>query len=103
MAINIIISRRVLKEQEAELAPILKQLFELASKQKGYLFGETLYSRDDPEEQLVISVWKTMKDWENYQQLDDSQNLHRTVDLILGSESPHRIFFKKALGSEPVS
>ncbi len=97
MAVKIIISRKILKELEEVVAPFLNQLFLLASRQNGYLFGETLYCKDDPEDRLTIGSWRSLKDWEAFLELEESKDLHSKVDLILGRESTHRVYFKKAL------
>ena len=55
MAVKIILRRKIAKDKEASLLPLLIQMRALATSQPGYISGETLRNMEDPEEVLVIS------------------------------------------------
>ncbi len=58
MLVKVLIKRKVTQEKEAALLDLITQLRTLASRQPGYISGETLRSADNPEEYLVISTWQ---------------------------------------------
>ena len=66
MSIKIIIKRRVPKEKEKEVLPLIKELRLLTTKQEGYISGETLDRVDKPGQSLVISTWQSIEDWNNW-------------------------------------
>ncbi len=59
MAVKIIIRRKVGKDKEGRLLPLLIQLRALAAAQPGYISGETLRNVDRPDDYLVISTWQS--------------------------------------------
>ena len=56
MAVKIIITIKVAKDEEAELLPLLIQMRALAPAQTGYISGETLKHMENSEKYLVIST-----------------------------------------------
>ena len=89
MAVKIIIKRRVAKEKEAELLPLLIQLRSLATAQPGYITGETLRNMDNPEEYLVISTWQSLDNWNAWASSKQRGDIQEKVDALLGTESEY--------------
>ena len=93
MSVRVILYRRVPAEKSAELAPLLVELRSLAVAQPGYVSGETLMNRDDPEEVLVISTWTNEASWERWVANEKRQAVQRKVDALLGRETLYQVYY----------
>jgi heme-degrading monooxygenase HmoA len=93
MAVKIIIVRRVPKEKQNEIRPLLLQMRAVANAQVGYVSGETLVNYDDPEENLVISTWKSLENWNQWLRNEQRIDLQSQVDRILGHETLYQIYY----------
>ncbi len=93
MAVKIIIVRRVPKEKQNEIRPLLLQMRAVANAQVGYISGETLVNYDDPEENLVISTWKSLENWNQWLRNEQRIDLQSQVDRILGHETLYQIYY----------
>lgn len=92
MAIKIIIKRTVSEDKVKYLTPLLKQLRALANNQSGYISGETLKRIDNPSDYLVISMWKSVEDWEKWFSSNDRIGVQNKVDIILGKKTEYEIY-----------
>lgn len=93
MAVKIIIVRHVTREKSTELRPLLLEMRSLANAQSGYVSGETLVNFDDPSEYLVISTWKTLKDWNLWLEEPSRRKLQAKVDEISGEETRYSVYY----------
>ena len=66
MTVKIFIKRNVTESFEGGLTSLLHQMRSACLMQEGYVSGQTLKRIDEPGERLVISVWKSLEDWENW-------------------------------------
>jgi heme-degrading monooxygenase HmoA len=92
MAIKILIRRRVPEGKNEELIPLLVRLRNLATKQIGYISGETLRNKDDRGDYLVISTWQSLQDWQDWERLPDREAIQSTIDATLGTKTTYEIF-----------
>lgn len=92
MAVKIIINRKVAKDKEAELLPLLIQLRALATAQPGYISGETLRNMDDPEESLVISTWNSVENWKDWLSSRQRSEVQEKIDNLLGVETEYKAY-----------
>ena len=90
MAVKIIINRRVAKDKEPELLPLLIQLRTLATAQPGYISGETLRNMDDPEESLVISTWNSVEDWKDWFSSKQRAEVQEMIDNLLEVDTEYK-------------
>ncbi|OHB33015.1 MAG: hypothetical protein A2X84_05525 [Desulfuromonadaceae bacterium GWC2_58_13] len=93
MSVKIIIVRRVPKELENEIRPLLLQMRAVANAQVGYISGETLINYDDPQEHVVISTWKSLENWNQWLRNEKRIELQGQVDRILGHETLYQIYY----------
>jgi heme-degrading monooxygenase HmoA len=93
MAVKIIIKRKVPKDKEIELQPLLNQLRSKAIALPDYISGETLRNVDDPEEYLVISTWKSVASWKEWEASDQRKEINDRIDVLLGEKSQYDIYF----------
>lgn len=92
MSVKVIISRTVSADQVNAIKPYLAELHALAWRSKGYISGEALINRDQPDERITISSWQAVENWEAYRNLEEAQQLHYKVDQILGRESRYTVY-----------
>lgn len=92
MLVKVLIKRKVKQEKEAALLDLITQLRTLASKQPGYISGETLRSADNPEEYLVISTWQAMDDWKKWFKSKQRASLQDKIDEILGKKTAYEVY-----------
>jgi heme-degrading monooxygenase HmoA len=69
MAVKVIIRRTVPPDRVEDLQPLFVELRNRATRQPGYISGETLRRLDKPDEFLVISTWDSSDDWTGHQHL----------------------------------
>ncbi len=93
MAIKVILVRRVPVEKAHELKPLLLELRALALAQAGYVSGETLMNRDDPEEYLVISTWSSLDHWNAWSNNEQRKAVQQKVDALLGQPTLYQVYY----------
>ena len=92
MAIKIIIARKVTKEKEAELLPLLIQMRALATAQPGYISGETLRNVENSEDTLVISTWQSVDNWNAWLASKQRAVIQEKIDTLLGQKTEYSIY-----------
>jgi heme-degrading monooxygenase HmoA len=93
MAIKIIIRRRVPKEKESELLPLLVEMRSRATAQPGYISGETLRNVGDPEDYVVISTWQSEEVWKAWASSQGRARIQEKIDALLGGKTDYGIYF----------
>jgi len=93
MAVKIIIKRKVPKEKEDELLPILLQLRSTAVAQPGYVTGETLRNVDSYEDTLVITTWQSEDAWKTWESSQARIQIQDKIDAILEEKTKYGIYF----------
>ena len=79
MNVKIVIKRKVPKEKEKKLLPLIKELRILTTKQPGYISGETMDRADKPGHSLVISTWQNTERWNDWTKSDICKKLTERV------------------------
>lgn len=93
MAVKIIIRRKVAKDKEGNLMPLLIQLRALATAQPGYVSGETLRNVSNPEDFLVISTWQSVDNWNAWMSSKQRSEIQQKIDAILGEKTEYNVYF----------
>ena len=83
MAIKVIIIRKVAKDKQKDLLPLLMELRAMAMSQKGYISGETLKGISDPDEFMVISTWNSLEDWNAWDNNPAREEIQEKIDASL--------------------
>lgn len=88
-----VISKRVftLKHKE-KIIPLLKQLRNHAKKQKGFISRATHKSLNNPDEHVVISLWKTVGHWEKWMAKKKTCRLQGDIDSMIGEKTVFDIY-----------
>ena len=84
---KVMIKRTVPEGKEQDVVALLTELRTEASKQPGYISGETLRSTERADQLLVISIWEDEKDWHQWAMSDERRALQAQVDAITGVET----------------
>jgi antibiotic biosynthesis monooxygenase (ABM) superfamily enzyme len=93
MTAKVLIKRRVAKEKQKELLPLILELRTLATLQPGYMSGETLRNAKSPDEYLVISTWRTVDAWKAWEESNDRAQVQEKIDSLLGEETEFEIYY----------
>jgi heme-degrading monooxygenase HmoA len=93
MAIKIIIRRRVQKEKEGKLLPLLVELRSKATTQPGYISGETMRNVNDPQDFIVISTWQSVEAWEGWEASKGREEIQKKIDALLGEKTVYGVYF----------
>ena len=92
MTVKIVIRRKVPKNKEKELLPLIKQLRIATTRQPGYISGETLQRIDNPGETVVVSTWERAEDWNQWVNSAERSVLQAKIDSLLGKETQYEIY-----------
>ena len=92
MAVRILIKRTVPTDKAKALIPLFRKMRSLATQQPGYISGETMKRLDSPDQFLVISTWKSSKDWEAWVQTEQRKTIQAQIDELLGGETIYEIY-----------
>lgn len=90
--VKVFIKRRVLDQDIPELMDLLKKLRSLTLSQAGYISGETLKRLDQPGSCVVISVWNSKEDWENWLKNKERADVQAEIDRLLGTETQYEVY-----------
>ena len=83
MSVRIIIDRKVKKGKEADFAKLLRRLRSKAIFSKGYISGEMLRVRDDPQNYIVITAWQSVAEWEEYEKVPETTKIHARIEKLM--------------------
>lgn len=90
--IKVMIKRRAPADKQKELLDLITKLRSEASKQTGYISGETLHSSDRPDEFLVISVWDDEYFWKKWIATDERKAIQAEIDKLIGTPTGYEIY-----------
>jgi len=93
MAVKIILKRKVSKDKEAALSPLLIEMRALAMSQPGYISGETLRNAEDPEDVLVISTWQSPESWKGWLRSSARANIQEKIDALLETKTEYGMYY----------
>ena len=92
MAIKVLIERTVKAGREELVWDILRDLRGEAVRQRGYLYGETWRSLDNPRVFMVSSTWGHADYWENWVRDDFRVKMEAKIKPYLRKPGKIRIF-----------
>ncbi len=92
MAVKIFIERRIKPDRLGDFLELSLQMRALAMRQPGYISGETLGSTDDDSIQLVISTWRSLKDWKGWEDNPERREIAEKMAGLLDAKSTKRAF-----------
>jgi heme-degrading monooxygenase HmoA len=82
--LRVLIERRVREGAGAEYERTQRELRFEALREHGYLTGETWRDLDDPHHYMVISTWRSRREWDGWAASDARRRvLERLAPLVL--------------------
>ncbi|MFW2368974.1 MAG: antibiotic biosynthesis monooxygenase family protein [Desulforhopalus sp.] len=92
MTVKILIKRAVTESSFEGLDNLLRRMRSVCLMQPGYILGQTLKRLDKPGEFLVVSVWESLEDWENWFNSSERREIQVEIDHLLGEETRYGIY-----------
>jgi heme-degrading monooxygenase HmoA len=92
MAVKVLIKRKVPREKEKDLLKLITQLRVLASKETGYISGETMRNVKKSLEYLVISTWQNLESWKSWLANRERQKIQKEIDKLLGKKTTYEVY-----------
>jgi heme-degrading monooxygenase HmoA len=84
--VRVLIERRVREGGGAEYERTQRELRFEALREHGYLAGETWRDLDDPQRYVVISTWRSRRDWDGWAASDARRRVHERLAPLVLSE-----------------
>jgi heme-degrading monooxygenase HmoA len=81
--VRVVIQRHLKEGKKENLLPLLRELRAAAMNYPGYITGETLASTEDPSLILVLSTWRSLEHWKEWERSKQRINLYRKIETIL--------------------
>ena len=91
MQAKIVIQRQVNSGRETQSLDLLVEMRSLATRQAGYISGETLIDTSDHSTIIVMSTWRSVQDWKNWEQHPDRIRLDEMLEPLLASSPEVRV------------
>ncbi len=92
MAIRVFVKRAVSDDKLETLRGYIDTLRGMTTGQPGYISGETLRRIDRAGEILVISKWKTRKDWQRWFENPKRARVQEQIDELLGVPTTYEVY-----------
>ena len=85
MTVKVLHERNARPGMEVQLVQLLNELRVRAIRQRGYISGETLFSINRPGLHLVITTWRTLGDWKDWEKNPQRVELLNKVQPLLSA------------------
>lgn len=92
MAVKILIHRKFKDVSDDDIMALLVKARSIAMTMPGYISTETLVNIDNPRSIVLLSMWQTKEDWDNYFNSDVRRANERKFAEILERETRYEIF-----------
>jgi heme-degrading monooxygenase HmoA len=92
MAIKVLIRRKFKETSQKDILAMLIRTRSIAMGMKGYISTETLTSIRDPHIVVLLSMWHSQEDWDNYFNSDARKENERLFAEIVEGETQYEVF-----------
>jgi heme-degrading monooxygenase HmoA len=92
MTVRVLMRRKVPEEKLGALRELLDKMRLQAMDQTGYVSGETLKRLDTPGFRLVISKWKSLREWQMWFDSPKRKAVQEQIDALLGEPTDYEIY-----------
>jgi heme-degrading monooxygenase HmoA len=89
---KVLIKRHFKEGYFKEIKHLLKEARYDAMDQEGYISSETLWDHENPFRVVVASNWRTIKDWNNWENSDLRKSIQQKFNELLDGEAEYEIF-----------
>jgi heme-degrading monooxygenase HmoA len=81
--IRVVIERWLVEAGDAAIEKIMRDLRREAIHSSGYVTGETLRDVADPHHFVILSTWRSRKEWETWAASEKRQEIEDQIRLLL--------------------
>jgi len=92
MTVKILIKRKVRDTAIAEVSKMLIQARTNALGKNGYISSETLSNCDNPNEILVLSIWRSKADWDGYREDQSRIDLEKEFEQLFDGPTEYSVY-----------
>ena len=92
MAVHIVIKRKFKMNKPENLIPLLEEMNRRAQNQPGYISTNTLQSKENPDDYLVVSVWESEEDWNAWFTSRERRDIQNDIDSLIGERTFYELF-----------
>ena len=92
MTVKILIKRKVKDTSMAEVSKMLIQARTNALGRDGYISSETLSNCDNPNEIVVLSMWRSKADWDAYIVDQSRMDFEREFEQLFESPTEYSVY-----------
>jgi heme-degrading monooxygenase HmoA len=92
MAIKVFIKRHIREGHVEPAVAMLEEFRNMAKKESGYIFGETLINHYDARSITIVSSWKTIEDWIRWQSSDKRASNEVRIEPLLEVPTKYEIY-----------
>lgn len=92
MAVRIFIKRHCKSGRTQKALSLLNEFRKTAMDQPGYLSGETLVNHYDSRYIVVVSTWRSVEDWINWQNSDIRDRNEAQIEDLLDEAAKYEVF-----------
>ena len=78
--------------QPDKLVPLLEEMNKRARTQPGYVSTNTLQSKEDPDDYMVVSVWETEDAWKAWFGNPERRTIQNDIDSLIGERTFYEVF-----------
>ncbi len=92
MGVKVVLERTVRAGYENTVWEKLRDLRSQAVRARGYMYGETWRSLDNPRTFVVVSAWGTREHWEAWSNDDFRRKMDESINRMLRKPCTIRVF-----------
>lgn len=92
MTVKVLIKRKFREAAIPEISRMLIQARTNALGKTGYMSSETLRNCEDPNEIMVLSMWRHKADWDAYREDQSRMDLEREFEPLFDGPTEYRVY-----------
>jgi heme-degrading monooxygenase HmoA len=97
MTIKVFIKRHIKADHVEEALAMLERFRSMARNEPGYISGETLINHYDSRSITVVSTWRTIEAWLNWQNSEKRAANEAKLEVLLEVPTKYEIYNPGAL------
>lgn len=90
--IKILIERRIMPGLEAEYEQASREAMRTSVNARGFIAGESLCERHNPERRLLITQWRDVSAWRDWLQSAERERAMQCILPLLAEDEYIRVF-----------
>ena len=93
MPVTLMVERKVIPGAQGEIKALLRELRSRATRQPGFISGQTVVDAFSPGIFMTISVWSDMAAWESWETDPERSEIIARVDRLIQEKPAPRMWF----------